>query len=38
VAKEKEMASQAEHFQKTEKKLVDDAAGAFAEGFVEALA
>jgi len=38
AGKEKEMASQAEHFEKAEKELVDDAAGAFAEGFAEALA
>jgi len=38
VAKEKEMASQAKPFEKVEKELVDDAAGAFAEGFTEALA
>ena len=38
VAKEKEMASRADHFEKTEKDLVDEAADAFAEGFTEALA
>ena len=38
AAKDKEMASQAERFEKAEKDLVDDAAGAFTEGFAEALA
>jgi len=38
AAKDKEMTSQAERFEKAEKDLVDDAAGAFAEGFAEALA
>jgi len=38
AAKDKEMASQAERFEKAEKELVDDAAGAFAEGFAVALA
>jgi len=32
------MASQAGRFEKGEKELVDDAAGAFAKGFAEALA
>jgi len=38
AAKDKEMASQAERFEKAEKELIDDAAGAFAEGFAVALA
>jgi len=38
AAKEQELASQAEHFKKAEQELVDDAAGALADGFTEALA
>ena len=38
AAKDKELASQAERFEKAEKELVDDATGAFADGFAEALA
>jgi len=38
VAKDKELASQTERFEKAEKELIDNAAGAFADGFVEALA
>ena len=37
-AKDKEMASQAERFERAEKELVDNAEGAFVEGFAEALA
>ena len=37
TAKDQELASQAEHFKKAEQELVDDAAGAFANGFAEAL-
>jgi len=32
------LASQAELFEKAEKELIDDVAGAFADGFAEALA
>jgi len=38
VAKDKEMASQVERYEKAEKELVEDAASAFADGFIEALA
>ena len=38
TSKDKELASQAERFEKAEKELIDDAAGAFADGFAEALA
>ena len=38
AAKGKEMASQAERLEKAKKELVEDAVGAFAEGFAEALA
>jgi len=38
AAKDKELASQAEHFKETEKELTNDAANAFADGFAEALA
>jgi len=37
-AKDQELASQAEHFKKAEQELVNDVAGAFADGFAEALA
>ena len=38
AAKDQELASQAEHFKKGEQELVDDATGAFADEFAEALA
>ena len=38
AAKDEELASQAEHFKKVEEELVQDVAGAFADGFAEALA
>ena len=38
AAKDQELASQAEHFKKAEQELVNDVAGAFADGFAEALA
>jgi len=38
AAKDQELASQAEHFEKAEQELIDDVAGAFADGFTEALA
>jgi len=38
AAKDQELAFLAEHFKKAEQELVDDAAGAFANGFAEALA
>ena len=38
AAKDQELASQDERFEKAEKELIDDAVGAFADGFAEALA
>ena len=38
AAKDQELASQAEHFKKAEQELVQDIAGAFVDGFAEALA
>jgi len=38
AAKDQELASQAKQSKKAEQELVNDAAGAFANGFVEALA
>jgi len=38
AAKDQELASQAEHFKKAEEELVQDVAGAFADGFAEAVA
>jgi len=38
AAKNQELASQVERFEKAEKELIDDAANAFANGFAEALA
>jgi len=38
AAKDQELASQEERFEKAEKELIDDAVGAFADGFAEALA
>jgi len=38
ATKDEEQASQAAHFKKTEEDLVQDVAGAFADGFAEALA
>jgi len=37
AAKDQELASQAEHFKKVEQELVQNVAGAFADGFAEAL-
>jgi len=38
VAKDQELASQAEQFKNAKQELVNDVAGAFVDGFVEALA
>ncbi len=38
ATKDQELASQTERFKKAEQELIDDAAGAFVDGFAEALA